>query len=68
MKYQRSSIPYLTLLFVLLFGLPILDYKVENNLSVEVDIDSMSIEEIVPEFRKVRDRQFVTLSIQRPPQ
>ncbi|MEM9548277.1 MAG: hypothetical protein AAGA77_20005 [Bacteroidota bacterium] len=38
MKYQKSSAPYLILLFAVLFGLPVLDYNMESDLVLEYEI------------------------------
>jgi len=38
MKYQKSSIPYLSILALFLFGLPLTDYKVSNDLVLEISV------------------------------
>ena len=38
MKFQKSPLPYLSLLLIMLIGLPILDYKVDKSLVLEYEI------------------------------
>ena len=39
MKYQKSPIPYLIMLFIMLIGLPLVDYKVNSDLVLEYQIN-----------------------------
>ncbi|MDF1696153.1 MAG: hypothetical protein P1U56_09990 [Saprospiraceae bacterium] len=38
MKHQKSAFPYLMLLVLLLIGLPILDYQIEGDLGIEIQV------------------------------
>lgn len=40
MKYQKSPLPYLTLLVFFLVGLPLLDYKINENLVLNYQIST----------------------------
>ena len=46
MKYQKSSAPYLILLFAALFGLPLLDYNMESDLVLEYEVKPATINDV----------------------
>ena len=68
MKHQKSSFPYLFLLFALVVGLPVMDYSIEDSLTLEFEIDSTKEAEVDFPFENARDERFVTFTIQHPPQ
>ena len=43
MKYRQSAAPYLILLFVLIIGIPVVNYQVEQTQTIEVEIKEKSI-------------------------
>ena len=57
MNDQKTAFPYLLLLVILLCGLPILDYRVENQLGVEIKIN-YSGNKIDPK-KTIENREFL---------
>lgn len=68
MKHQNSSFPYLFLLFVLIVGLPVMDYSIEDSFTLEFEIESIHEGDADLPFEKSRDERFVTFTMQHPPQ
>ncbi len=67
MKYQKTSTPYLLLLFLMLFALPLLDYEVGSNLVLEYKIEPIKSDHGVGDDKANNADHLITQKLVRSP-
>lgn len=48
MNYRKSAAPYLLLLFVLLIGIPMVNYQIEKKQTIKIEIKEKPIQPQLP--------------------
>ena len=65
MKYTKSAVPYLTLLFLVLVGLPIINHAAQKTqqVFVEVKIENPNHPQIVNLHKDTTDKEFLVMTL-----